>query len=704
MKSYFNVQTSKLARRFFIAFVLCALVPIAALALFSLSQVSGQLRGQTVLRLRHAVKSYGLSAYERLLFCEHEMRMMDMHLKLSRIGSPNLDAELKSRLEEKFDAVGRYHPDGNYEPFVGGMIHFPALTSSQEAWLASGQPVLVVAGADDRADIILLIRLDPADASAGLLLGCLSRDFIWGLDDGNNLPPNAEVCVFAGQGQPLFSSLAMPGSQLYHFLKSHLDRAVSGDFEMALDDKEYFAANWSMFVRPRFQTESWQFVVLEPKTYVFAPITRFKWVFGLVVVLSIFLVAALSITNIRRSLVPIEALKKGAEHIARKNFGYRVTVSSGDEFQDLAQTFNDMSLQLGRQFQALTTRSEIDRAILAAKDFAKIAETAIGRLLDNFSCHMVAISRVNADDRMENLTYLGCMAPVTKIEIRPFDPIRSALEVFYQQRTWVIETPQSQTVQFLAGFSSRNLDRVIIFPVFHKDRLFALLSIGLQASDSLPSESLELIRQIADQMAVACSTITLIGELKSLTLGSMQALARAVDAKSSWTAGHSSRVMRLALAIGRSQELDAEKLGQLQQAALLHDIGKIGISSRILDKPGKLSDEEYCEIKKHPVIGDTILKPIKAFQALIPIVRQHHERWDGGGYPDGLAGEAINWGARILAVADVFDAMISDRPYRKGMDPEKAIAIIRSESGRQFDPQAVGAFLQVVASQVQAAA
>jgi HD-GYP domain-containing protein (c-di-GMP phosphodiesterase class II) len=162
--------------------------------------------------------------------------------------------------------------------------------------------------------------------------------------------------------------------------------------------------------------------------------------------------------------------------------------------------------------------------------------------------------------------------------------------------------------------------------------------------------------------------------------------------------------MHLALDIGRSLKLDSQKLDLLQQAALLHDIGKIGIPIRILDKPDRLDDEEYAQIKKHPVIGGTILQPIKAFWALIPIIRLHHERWDGAGYPDGLAGEAINWGARILAVADVFDAMISNRPYRKGMDPDKAMDIIRSEKGRQFDPEVVDAFLQTVGSKAQAAA
>jgi methyl-accepting chemotaxis protein len=231
-----------------------------------------------------------------------------------------------------------------------------------------------------------------------LLFGSLNHDFLWGLDDGNSLPPNAAVCIFNGAGQPLYSSLAMVDLQALRAGRSGLDPSVSGNFEIDLNGRGHFAAHWSLFLKPRFHIESWQVVVLEPKSYVFEPIARFKLVFVLVVVLSILLVTVLSISNIKRSLLPIEALKKGAAHIARKDFGYRVEVISRDEFKDLAQTFNDMSAQLGRQFTALTIRSEIDRAILSAKDFDKIAETAINRLLDNFSCRMVAISRVNAED------------------------------------------------------------------------------------------------------------------------------------------------------------------------------------------------------------------------------------------------------------------------------------------------------------------
>jgi putative nucleotidyltransferase with HDIG domain len=181
-----------------------------------------------------------------------------------------------------------------------------------------------------------------------------------------------------------------------------------------------------------------------------------------------------------------------------------------------------------------------------------------------------------------------------------------------------------------------------------------------------------------------------------LSRGTLTALARAIDAKSPWTAGHSERVTHLALKSGRILGLTRKQLDNLQQAGLLHDIGKIGIPAKILDKPGKLTDEEYRIICEHPEKGVKILQPIEDYAEVIPVAMQHHEWFNGKGYPDGLPGEEISLGARILAVADVFDALTSDRPYRDGMPFQIAIEMIREASGTQFDPKVVDAFLKLL--------
>jgi len=184
--------------------------------------------------------------------------------------------------------------------------------------------------------------------------------------------------------------------------------------------------------------------------------------------------------------------------------------------------------------------------------------------------------------------------------------------------------------------------------------------------------------------------------LDELNWGTLNALARAIDANSKWTAGHSERVTQLALKIARVLGLSQEELDNLQRAALLHDIGKIGTPADLIDKSETLTQEEYQFIREHPVIGARILEPIEAYAEVIPIVRQHHEWFNGGGYPDGLAGEAITLGARILAVADVYDALSSERPYRPGMAREQALDVIREKAGSHFDPLIVEAFVEVM--------
>ena len=182
-------------------------------------------------------------------------------------------------------------------------------------------------------------------------------------------------------------------------------------------------------------------------------------------------------------------------------------------------------------------------------------------------------------------------------------------------------------------------------------------------------------------------------QLRALSVGTLEALARAIDAKSPWTAGHSTRVAEVAVVVARAMGFDPASLERITRGGLLHDIGKIGLSADILDKPGPLTDAEIAMVRQHPDLGARILEPLPHCDDILPMVRQHHERWDGSGYPAGLQADAIALDARILAVADAFDALTSDRPYRRGMSARDATVILAAGAGTQFDPTVVEAFL-----------
>jgi response regulator RpfG family c-di-GMP phosphodiesterase len=201
-------------------------------------------------------------------------------------------------------------------------------------------------------------------------------------------------------------------------------------------------------------------------------------------------------------------------------------------------------------------------------------------------------------------------------------------------------------------------------------------------------------RQLMEQVLASNQELRLAHDrLRQGYVETLTSMITALEARDAYTRGHSDRVAALSLIIGKQLGLIGERLSHLGEGARLHDLGKIGVREDILNKPGKLTDEEYDHIKSHPAIGSEILSKMEACRHLLPMIRHHHERWDGRGYPDGLAAEQVPQPARIIAVADTFDAMTSKRPYRDPRSTERAFEIIREVAGSQLDPEVVGAFL-----------
>jgi putative nucleotidyltransferase with HDIG domain len=274
-------------------------------------------------------------------------------------------------------------------------------------------------------------------------------------------------------------------------------------------------------------------------------------------------------------------------------------------------------------------------------------------------------------------------------------------------------TPQIITVSgtegvadYLLPLSRKGMRSFSILPIRVKASIGAALICAQRVGGPLSLEDTQGARQVADQLAVALSHAGLIKALEDLQLGTLTALARAIDAKSRWTAGHSERVTDLAVHIARHMGLTPKDLQILRMGGLLHDIGKIGTPQEILDKPDKLTKEEMRIMQEHVNTGVRILEPIPGFREALPIVAQHHEWVNGQGYPLGVSGNQITLHARILAVADCYDALTSDRPYRQGLPTEQTIAMLCDRSGIQFDPDVIAAFKDAIAKRLipQAAA
>jgi putative two-component system response regulator len=222
---------------------------------------------------------------------------------------------------------------------------------------------------------------------------------------------------------------------------------------------------------------------------------------------------------------------------------------------------------------------------------------------------------------------------------------------------------------------------------------FNLDEVVLSVNKALEKRRLELenrdYQQHLEQKVEAQSS-----KICDAFLNAITALIYALEAKDGYTSGHSSRVSRISVAIARELDLPWESINQVELAGRVHDIGKIGMREAVLNKPGHLTDEEFQHVKYHPESGERILVPIVEDKEILRIVRHHHECYNGTGYPDGLAGDEIPLGARILAVADSYDAMTSERPYRGAMSVETARAEIERGKGTQFDPEVAEAFLR----------
>jgi len=682
---------SRVARRIFSLFILCALLPLGTLAVLAFHHVSGQLMAQSEQHLRQTSKAQGMSISQRLSFLDAELRLIAATLDGASTSRARPAADLLDDLEERFTGVDLVTADGRRRPVRGRIQAPPALTAQERQHLRRGRSVVSTALCGQAASCIFMSRsLEPARPDRGTLVGQIRSDNLWDID---KLPASVDLCVLDQANRVLFCS-ADPPPPLPQEALEMMGRSTAGRFRWMRDGREYLADYWTVYLKPSFFTPRWVVVVSQARSDVLAPLANFRRIFLLITLLALWVVVLLSLSQIRRSLVPLERLREATQRIANQDFRTRVTVTSGDEFQELAQSLNTMTARLGRQFASLEAINEIDRAILSSWETSRIVEAVLVHLRDLLPHDAVGIHLVQGAPPTRAVTYLRTAADG---EIRLEIPVApgDVQTLSDHPGGWV---PDGQDVlpPYLVPLAARGMRSFLVVPIFLDGAVSAIISLGHPVPVH-SEEDVRLVRQVADQVAVALSNARLIAELHQLHWGTLTALARAIDAKSPWTSGHSERVTDLAIEIGRAMGLPAAELEILRRGGLLHDIGKIGTPAAILDKPGKLTEAERREVQSHVDIGARILEPIPGFEECLPIVRQHHEWFDGSGYPEGLRGEAISLLARVLAVADTYDALVSSRPYRLGLDPERAVAIIRKGAGTQFDPRVVEAFLEVVA-------
>jgi HD-GYP domain-containing protein (c-di-GMP phosphodiesterase class II) len=257
-----------------------------------------------------------------------------------------------------------------------------------------------------------------------------------------------------------------------------------------------------------------------------------------------------------------------------------------------------------------------------------------------------------------------------------------------------IEKIPAQESQLL---TSSGLGSLAVLPIKRKSDMIGVMVVNNRAGHrKFTEQDFQFLTTLVNQASIAIENAQLYEELQSHFADTIRALVTAMEAKDAYTYGHSDRVTQYSMMIGNHLGLEQPDVRELEYTAMLHDIGKIGIAEEILRKPGKLNPHEWSVVKKHTVLGSTIIRPIKFLNRGEESVRHHHEWFNGSGYPDGLRGEDIPLFSRIIAVADAFDAMISERPYRSCLTEQAAIGELKRCAGEQFDPTVVATFLRAL--------
>jgi putative two-component system response regulator len=271
-------------------------------------------------------------------------------------------------------------------------------------------------------------------------------------------------------------------------------------------------------------------------------------------------------------------------------------------------------------------------------------------------------------------------------------PVKNGLETLPEIRT---RFPYTSVIMATAvGEINTVIECMKLGAYDYMTKPFDLTEVGMSVNRALEKRRLELalkdyhehLQQKVDEQAQ---------KIRKSYLNAVTALAFALEAKDKYTSGHSERVASISVAIGKELALPDVFIERMRIAGWIHDIGKIGIPEAILNKPGRLTPEEFLLVKSHCEIGERILRPIVEDDDVLSIVKHHHERYDGKGYPDGLAGEKIPIGARVLAVADTYDAMTSERPYRKAMEISIVTTELERNKGSQFDPAFADALIRI---------
>ncbi len=354
--------------------------------------------------------------------------------------------------------------------------------------------------------------------------------------------------------------------------------------------------------------------------------------------------------------------------------------------------------RLARRHRHLAMANALGTRLAAMTDVDEIVRAAVEELHRAFGFYSCVVVQIVPDGMLKALDGRG--APFQGLSTSGWSqPVGTGLiGRCLRERHVVLVNDITQDPDHTSGPETSEVRSELVAPVVVGGAVWGAINCAETEIGAFDEDDARLLQTVADQLGSALRSAVLYEQLAAAYLGTAEALAAALEAKDSYTATHARSIVEWAEAVGRRLGLQDDNLRDLRYGAVFHDIGKIAISEAILNKQGPLDDAERRELERHTEVGEQILAPVNFLSGVRPLVRHEHERWDGAGYPDGLVGEAIPLGARIVFVCDAFHAMTSDRPYRAAMTAAAARQELLNHAGTQFDPAVVDAFLEILES------
>ncbi len=419
---------------------------------------------------------------------------------------------------------------------------------------------------------------------------------------------------------------------------------------------------------------------------------------------------------------PVRTLAEATRRRAEGDMSGRVPEEGAAEIQELARLFNQMTEQLAAFREA---QEKLNRELEArVQERTRALEEAVDRLLTIRELGRDLPRAFSPKEILRSAARLGAQATAaragcTVVRAGRGSPwtvagVHGALSPRSEEVTFDPDLPlpdlaerggavleRQDGVSLVDPVSGEPVRSILVAAIRDREQEETsglLLLYDPEGRPAFTQRDLDVIQPFAREVGAVLSAARFHEARQRAALEIVQSLVNAIEAKDTYTRGHTQRVTRLALALADRMGLDPERTAVLRQAAVLHDVGKIGVRQEVLNKPGSLDPVELDLVRQHPIIGARILEPLTFLKDVVEVVLQHHERPDGRGYPEGISGRDLRIESRILAAADAYDAMVSDRPYRKGRTPEEALREMREAAGTQFDPVVVEALEEIVRS------